>query len=66
MPLASRNTVSFVLVCPSTEMLLKALFRGGFENALKIGRGDRRVRQNETEHGRHVRADHGGALGEAR
>ena len=65
-PFASRNTVSFVLVWPSTVMQLNVVVGGAPSGSVCRSAGATGgVGQDEPEHGGHVRADHRRPLGEA-
>ena len=64
-PEASRNTVSFVLVSPSTLSWSHVRAAAGRSSPWSVGRVDRRVGQDDREHRRHPRVDHPDALGDA-
>ncbi len=64
-PLASANTQSFVEHSPSTVMALNVSSTAALSARCSSGRFDHRVRRHESQHRRHHRLDHAGALGDA-
>ena len=64
-PEASRNTVSFVLVSPSTVSWFQVRSTMGPRMACNVPRRDGRIREHEGEHRRHPRMDHPDALCDA-
>ena len=64
-PRRGRNTVSFVLVSPSTLSWSHVRAAAGRSSAWSVGRLDRRVGEDDREHRRHPRVDHPDALGDA-
>ena len=65
-PEASRNTVSFVEVSPSTLSWSHVRAARRPEQAVERRRVDRRIGQDDREHRRHPGMDHPDALGDAR
>ena len=64
-PVANSSSVSEVEVSLSTVMALNERVDRLRQQRLQRRRGDRRVGEDEGQHGRHVGRDHAGALGDA-
>ena len=64
-PVANSRQVSLVEVSPSTVMQLNVVLTCSSRSSCKRFRLDRRVGEDEAQHGRHVGRDHAGALAEA-
>ncbi len=64
-PVATSSSVSQVEVSPSTVMQLNERSTALGEQGLQDGGRDLGIGPHKGQHGRHVRGDHAGALGDA-